>query len=500
MRVSPFFKSAAWNLSGSVLPLCAGLFAIPALVASLGVERFGLLNLSWLLVGYFSLFDLGMGRALTRLVAEQIGLKREADVPRLVGTAISLMCWLGWGAAVLLAALSPYLATTWSNVAPELEQETLLALWVLSATLPFVVLAAGWRGVLEAYGRFDLVNWVRIPLGVAIFVAPLLVLPFAKGLVPVVASLAVTRILGWWFCRHQCRVVVPALAGRLRFERAMLRPLLNFGGWMTVSNIVGPLMVYADRFLVGGMISAAAVAYYSAPYEVVTRLWVISGAMTGVLFPIIAGQFLVDRCRAVVAYERAMKALFLALLPVVALLFLFAEEGLAWWLGPDFAMNGHFVARVLVVGVFVNALGQVAITALHGVGRADWAAKTHLLELPFYVLVLVYGASRYGIAGVAVAWLLRVSVDSLVMIAMVQRFWGGSSRFSWLTVLSTVSVMTMLGFSGGIGSIVMRASLLGLLFLVCGILLPRQMRLLGRATSIPSGSADFPGQPKPDHT
>lgn len=497
MRLTPFFKSAAWNLSGSVLPLCAGLFAIPALVAALGVERFGLLNLSWLLVGYFSLFDLGMGRALTRLVAEQIGLKRDAAVPRLVGTAISLMRWLGWSAAVLLAALSPCLATRWLNVPAELRHETLLALWILSATLPFVVLAAGWRGALEAYGRFDLVNWVRIPLGIAMFVAPLLVLPFAKGLVPVVASLAATRVLGWWLCRYQCRVLVPSLAGRLLFDRALLRPLLSFGGWMTVSNTVGPLMVYADRFLVAGMISAAAVAYYSAPYEIVTRLWVISGAMTGVLFPIVAGQLLVDRWRAVAAYECAMKTLFLALLPVVTLLFLFAEEGLAWWLGADFATNGYFVARILVIGVFVNALGQVAITVLHGVGRADWAAKTHLLELPFYLLVLIYGAGRYGIAGVAVAWLLRVAVDSLAMIVMVQRFWGGRRRFAWLTVGCTFSTMAVLGLSGGIGNIAVRAGLLGLLLLVCGILLPRQLRLLGQATSIAAISAGSRGQPKP---
>lgn len=483
MRLNPFFKSAAWNLSGSVLPLCAGLFAIPALVASLGVERFGLLNLSWLLVGYFSLFDLGMGRALTRLVAEKIGMKLEADIPRVVGTAMGLMRWLGWGAAVLLAALSPSLATRWLSVPPALKQETLLAFLVLSGTLPFVVLSAGWRGVLEAYGRFDLVNWVRIPLGIAIFVAPLLVLPFAEGLVPVVAALAVTRILGWWFCRYQCFVVVPGLSGQMQFDRALLRPLLSFGGWMTVSNVVGPLMVYADRFLVGGMISAAAVAYYATPYEVVTRLWVVSGAMTGVLFPVIAGQFLLDRFRAVAAYERVMKTLFLALLPVVALLFLFAEEGLGWWLGPDFAMNGHFVARILVIGVFVNALGQVAITVLHGAGRADWAAKIHLFELPFYLLVLVYGASHHGIDGVAVAWLLRVSVDAVVMLVFAQRLCGRRKQFVWLTIFSTVLAMVMLGFAGVISSLVVRAGLLCLLLLVCGILLPRQLRLLGQATS-----------------
>ncbi len=483
VKATGFFYKVAWNFLGSVLPLCAGLFAIPYLLSSLGVERFGLLNLSWLLVGYFSLFDLGLGRALGRLVAERVGMKQDAEIPGLVRTAMGLMCWLGWGASLLLAAFSHAMATKWLTVPFALQQETLIAFIILAGTLPFVVLSAGWRGVLEAYGRFDLVNWVRIPLGIAIFVAPLLVIPFFDGLVPVVVVLAVTRILGWWFCRFQCFLIIPALRGQTKFDRALLRPLFNFGGWMTVSNIVGPLMVYADRFLIGGMISAAAVAYYSTPYEIVSRLWVIPGAMTGVLFPIIAERFLVDRFRAVAAYERAMKTIFLALLPVVALLFLFAEEGLRWWLGSDFALNGYFVARVLVIGVFINALGQVAITVLHGAGRADWAAKLHLFELPLYLLALIFGANQYGIEGVAVAWLLRVAVDTVFMVILVQRVWEACYRFAWLVICWSGAAMVSLGLSTGIESATLRAAFLSLLLLACGILLPRQFRLLGQATS-----------------
>ncbi len=478
-----FFRSMLWNLLGAVLPLFAGLLAIPQLIGALGVERFGLLNLGWLLVGYFSLFDLGLGRALTRLVAERLAVGEVSEIPRLVGTAMRLMKWLGIGAAVLVASLSSELTSNWLKIPVALERETLIACLILAGTLPFVVLAAGWRGVLEAYGRFDLVNWIRIPLGVAIFVVPLLVLPFAQGLVPVVGALAVTRVLAWWYSRYLCRALIPSLAGQCAFDRTLLRPLISFGGWMTLSNLISPLMVYADRFLIGGMISAAAVAYYATPYEIATRLWVIPGAMTGVLFPIIAGQFFTDRLRVFSAYERAIKVLFLGLLPAVMLLFLFAAEGLSWWLGSDFAVNGYLVAKILLVGVFVNSLGLVAITVLHGAGRADWSAKLHLVELPFYLLVLVYGATRYGIEGVAVAWLLRVAVDTLAMVLLVQHLEDNSNGFAWLVIGSTVSAMVLLGLAGEIDSLPGRVSLLYLLLLACGIFLPRQLRLLGQATS-----------------
>ncbi len=39
-----------------------------------------------------------------------------------------------------------------------------------------------------------------------------------------------------------------------------------------MSNLIGPIMVSFDRFLIGSLISVAAVAFYAVPYEMVTRL------------------------------------------------------------------------------------------------------------------------------------------------------------------------------------------------------------------------------------
>ena len=182
---------------------------------------------------------------------------------------------------------------------------------------------------------------------------------------------------------------------------------------MAVFNVVGPLMVYADRFLIGGLLSAVAVAYYATPYEIVTRLWIVSGALTGVLFPIVAARLVSDLDSVRVVYRHAMRCVLGVLLPAVAVLYIFADKGLAWWLGSDFAQQGTGAARILLVGVFINALGQVAITVLHGAGRADWAAKLHVFELPFYLAALVFAAGRYGIEGVAMVWTLRVLFEWL---------------------------------------------------------------------------------------
>src|SRR5262245_22543500 len=96
-------RGAAWSQIGQLLPVLAALLIVPPLVRGLGVERFGILWLAWMLIGYFTLFDLGVCGALTRLVAERVAAGRDEEVPALVWTALSLTLGMGALGGVVLA-------------------------------------------------------------------------------------------------------------------------------------------------------------------------------------------------------------------------------------------------------------------------------------------------------------------------------------------------------------------------------------------------------------
>ena len=53
-------RNVLWSLAGTGLPLIVAAASIPSLIAALGTTRFGVLSLAWIVVGYFSLFDLGL--------------------------------------------------------------------------------------------------------------------------------------------------------------------------------------------------------------------------------------------------------------------------------------------------------------------------------------------------------------------------------------------------------------------------------------------------------
>ena len=409
-------RNVALNALGWLLPMLLALGAIPVLVRALGPARFGVLSLVWTLVGYFSLFDLGLGRALTQLVAERLGRDERDQLPGLVWTATWLLVPLGIVGGAAVALLAPWLVERVLRVPPALRQESVAAFRWIGLAVPFTVSTAGFRGVLEAVQAFRRINALRVPLALITFVGPLLVLPFSRSLAPSVAVLAVGRVVLWGAHVHASRQAFEPLRRARAPERHHLRPLLSVGGWMTASNVVSPLMYSLDRFAVAALLSVTAVSYYATAYEAVTRLWVVTSILLPVLFPAMGVALQRDRAHAALLLDRGARVTLGAVFPAALALSAFAPEWLTVWLGPAFGANAAVLAQGLAAAVFVNVAGQMAYTVLQASGRADVTGRLHLLELLPYLGALWLLLQGAGTTGVVIAWGLRVLVDTALLL------------------------------------------------------------------------------------
>jgi O-antigen/teichoic acid export membrane protein len=232
-----------------------------------------------------------------------------------------------------------------------------------------------------------------------------------------VAGRVVTGVVYLWFCLRG----VPGMRQGALLNSADCRDLLTSGSWMTVSNVASPIMVYLDRFLISSMLSVTLVAYYTTPFEVVTKLWIVPLAITSVLFPAFAAFFATDQAKLNETYARGLRNSLSLVFPAIFLLVLFAPEGLRLWLGPVFQRDSTWVLRWIAVGVLLNSVGQVPFALLQAVDRPDITAKLHLCELPVYVIAVVLGIHFFGLGGAAVAWSLRLGIETLVLLMLAQR-------------------------------------------------------------------------------
>ena len=396
-----------------------GLIAIPVLIRQLGAERFGILAIVWMVIGYFGVFDFGLGRAMTKIVADRLGSGRDAEVPQVIATTLLITFGLSLVGAAVVASIASWLTTDVLRIPIPLTNETIHSFYLLSVSIPLVIWSVCCRGVLEAYQRFDLVNAVRIPLGSFTFLAPLLVLPFSHSLVPIVAGLVVGRAIAcsaYWLLSSRLYVHTHE---SLTFDGTLTRQLFSFGGWMTVTNLVGPLMVYMDRFLIGSIISMAAVTYYATPYEVVTRLAFVPAAVASVLFPALSFSLAANRNDAAKTLQRGMDAIALLVLPLLILVTLFANYGLRLWAGDAVALYGTRVLQWLALGVLFNSSAVMPLVQIQAMGRPDLSAKLYLAEFLPYGLALWWLTRRFGIEGAAIAWSVRAGIDLVASAAIV---------------------------------------------------------------------------------
>lgn len=413
-------RNTIWNLAGVCLPLFLGVVTIPYLVRETGVETFGILTLVWALIGYFSLFDFGLGRALTQQVAAARASNLITELNSLVKTGLLITAFTGAFGGLVLAALSNQLAFHWLNISDLMQLNVAKALLIASIGIPLTTITSGLRGILEGYEDFRASNLMRIGLGLANFGFPAVSVMLNGNSLPLmIASLVIARIFvlvgHMWLVNQR----LPADWASAHYNNEKIHGLYSFGFWMTVTNIVGPLMVTADRFVVSAIQGANLVAYYTVPFEVVIRLLILPGALTSALFPRLSFTIKIDAIESRRLYRKYLFITSAIMLLSCLVLSIGAKWGLAVWLGDDFALRSWMIVVILSVGLMLNGVALMPFAIIQASGDAKTTALLHVGELIIYIPLLFFAVKSYGLEGAAAAWTIRAGFDlvSLLFLA-----------------------------------------------------------------------------------
>jgi O-antigen/teichoic acid export membrane protein len=251
-----------FNLAGHILPILVALVSVPVIAHHAGVERLGVLGVVWALVGYFSFLDFGLSRVVTRRVAhardsgflqQELALLRGVFWQRAVPGLVVIGGLLFLARKVFAGFLPP------GPLGEELAHGWAWIAWCVPVTL-----ATNWlRGSLEGVHRFARVNLLRSIFGAWNYAAPAIASLYRPSLDALIVGIVLGRILSLAAHAVAClQAERGILAGPSPRTLTSLRSFFREGGWITLSNVVNPLMLYADRFVLGALLSPRAVAWY----------------------------------------------------------------------------------------------------------------------------------------------------------------------------------------------------------------------------------------------
>lgn len=417
-------KNTIWNLIGSGAPLLAALAFIPYTLARLGEEGFGVLTLIWALIGYFSLFDFGAGRAMTyeisRLQNQQSG-QDLAKIQMILKSGLVLTTATGLLGCLLIWFLAPHLAQDWLKISSQWQADSQLALQITALGIIPATITSGLRGAMEGMGYFMPSNVNKLLLGFSMFTTPAISIALhGPSLWQITLYLVVIRlfivVFGFVQLHHCLRIknyIVTTSNTALTSLQRQMRDLMSYGVWVSVTGIISPLMMYGDRFFISALVGADKLSVYAIPQEGLIRLLIVPAAICGALMPLFASILSQEELQRTYSdnYRRMIKIMG-ALCGLAALTI---YPVLSVWITPEFASKAYPIALIFIVGAFINGVATVSYTFLHAVGKTKLTAQFHIAELLIYIAMIYVLTKQFGLMGAAIAWVLRVTIDLVLL-------------------------------------------------------------------------------------
>ncbi|MBF0632767.1 MAG: oligosaccharide flippase family protein [Magnetococcales bacterium] len=376
--------------------------AYPVYLHFLGYELYGV----WLSLGVVLVFaqlgDLGIRTTIVKLVAEAQGQKDVAAMGQYVLMALLLLTVSGSFILLLILGLQTHIIR-WFRFPDELIATAQWLLPWIGLLSVYVLIVQAFKAIVAGLGRMDLANYIEtggrvvtIILSIALFflgwkLESLLLASLLSHCGQHLASILVIRRLS------SLRIFRRANLGRARFRAMIGFSSMVFGGAL-ISMLLDPF----NRMMITRYVGVSAIPVYDIVYRVANQLRsVVAEAMRPLLPELsrMAGEG-GDRER-IGRLQGRLNRLILALIPLFAVLWWFAEDGFALWLRQGYSPDLPGAFGILLPGIWANLLGAPAYYTLMALNRADLCFVAHAIQALVNAILVLLAWNGFGVLDVS---------------------------------------------------------------------------------------------------
>ncbi len=410
-------KSFITVLVGNVVPAIVAVAMVPIIIERAGIESFSILTLIWLLIGYFSFLDLGMGLGLTHKIAIIRSTSDLRDLGSIVSSGLLFTLMTGLISAIVLSYFANLLVSSWEIKDERIIKPSLLALQIAAFAIPIVTVTSAIRGIAEGFERFKESSLIKGFFGSLFFILPAIVSSDKPdSILTMATSLILVRLLMLVAYMVRFKKVFWDCWSSDMASRSSAWELITYSAWITASNLSSQLVSISDRLIISSLLGVATMAYFSVPFDALVRVLIIPASLVTVLFPYFSAR---------IGHERAASK-YRAMLTIVSLgsiLFFvpvcfFAGEILELWIDVDFSIQSAKIFSILALGFMFVAIAHIPLVKLQGGGYTKDVAFLHMMQLCIYVPFFYLTVKNFGVIGAAALWCFRSFLDLCALIIL----------------------------------------------------------------------------------
>ncbi len=414
--VARVLTNTLWNLFGYGVLFLIQFLALPWIVHGVGEHAFGLWALAGVIPTYFTFMELGLRRAVVRSVSVYRARQQVERLHGVVWTAVGMLIGLAGVVVLVVSACSTRILDRGFHVPPA---------WISLASsvliLRTLITVADWfaglfRAVPAGYQDMGVLNRWQVLLHIGLFSGYVLIAQKTASILGMALWATVLHVIAIGVFHRVARQRIPN-SRWTGVRRAEARELLHFGGWLTVSQVIEPVLLHTEKLLLARWLGTTALTFYIVPYQLVTRVWHVMTGFSNALFPAISDRV----ARADTMGSRHLTLLatrWVSGLLIWPLMFLavFADTFMEWWMGTAYSARSGPVLAILCLGIWINVLSWPVFALYQAQNRTKIPAVYHLLEMGIHIPVCLLAVAAGGLPGAAIAWGIRMVLDTAILL------------------------------------------------------------------------------------
>lgn len=376
-----------------------GLFLSPFLLHWLGDTAFGIWVLIFSVTGYYGLFDLGIRSSVVRYVSKFTATDDIEDLAKLINTSLFTYSCIGVFSLLVTVFLSLYVDHIF-KIPPEFHSTARWLLLMMGASVGIGFPLGVVGGYLDGLQRFYINNWANIAGDVARLVLIILAVRHGRGLLTIAAITVLLPIVLYVIRGIIAYRILPVPFGLKYVDRATFRTMANYSGVTLIIMIATQLKFKTDNLVIGTMISAAAVTYFSIGARIVSYAQQMVMALAQNFLPLASQSEAsgnMNRLRKVFLAGNRVCAF--TAFPITVTLLILGRSVIEVWVGKRYVATSYSVLVILIIPATLMWAQAASGRVLFGISKhRTWAFVTLGEGIANLVLSIVL-VHFYGILG-----------------------------------------------------------------------------------------------------
>jgi len=372
----------------------------PIYLHYLGYEKYGLWLVLSVVLTFAQLGNLGIGSAVTKLVAEEYGRGNVEAIQHYITTALVLLCLSGSAVLITILLFKGKIVAIFRLSDANAQAVSSLVPYVGILSI-YVFVVQVFDATLSGLGRMDLANCLQsVSRIVGVTVAAIL-LYIGWG----IESLLIGNTLSYVFIHIISLICIRRIVhirllwmNNMDFQRG--RRILHFGGTIFGGTLMSMLLHPFNRFVLARYVGIATLPIYEIGFNINGQIrGMIDSGMRALVPEIshLSSNATIESYQKIRGIDRRLAKPILAGAAILyGFLFIAAEPILKLWLGQRFVNELPWVVRIIGIGSLLTVLGVPAYYTVMALGRVHHVFLGHALQscvsvLCIYIIVIKSG-------------------------------------------------------------------------------------------------------------